>query len=71
MVGHIKGGLGMVVLVGEYLFSGISGSTAADISAIGSLLIGPMERAGYKEGRGVAIISAATAMGILVPPASS
>jgi len=24
----------MVVIVGEYLFSGISGSTAADISAI-------------------------------------
>ncbi|MBP1773979.1 MAG: rane protein [Holophagaceae bacterium] len=37
MVGHIKGGLGIVVLVGEYLFSGISGSTAADVSAIGSL----------------------------------
>jgi hypothetical protein len=68
MVGHIRGGLGLVVLVGEYLFSGISGSTAADISAIGSLLIAPMERAGYKKGEAVAIISAATAMGILVPP---
>jgi C4-dicarboxylate transporter, DctM subunit len=68
MVGHIRGGLGMVVLVGEYLFSGISGSTAADISAIGSLLIAPMERAGYKKGQAVAIVSAATAMGILVPP---
>ncbi|MFB3819632.1 MAG: TRAP transporter large permease [Candidatus Methylomirabilales bacterium] len=68
MVGHIRGGLGLVVLVGEYLFSGISGSTAADISAIGSLLIGPMERAGYKKGQAVAIVSAATAMGILVPP---
>jgi C4-dicarboxylate transporter DctM subunit len=68
LVGHIRGGLGMVVLVGEYLFSGISGSTAADISAIGSLLIAPMERAGYKKGEAVAIVSAATAMGILVPP---
>ena len=68
MVGHIKGGLGMVVIVGEYLFSGISGSTAADVSAIGSLLIGPMERAGYSKGQAVAIVSAATAMGILVPP---
>jgi hypothetical protein len=67
-VGHIRGGLGMVVLVGEYLFSGISGSTAADISAIGSLLIAPMERAGYSKGQAVAIVSAATAMGILVPP---
>ena len=68
LVGHIRGGLGMVVILGEYLFSGISGSTAADVSAIGSLLIAPMERAGYSKGEAVAIISAATAMGILVPP---
>jgi tripartite ATP-independent transporter DctM subunit len=68
LVGHIQGGLGMVVIVGEYLFSGISGSTAADVSAVGSLLIAPMERAGYSKGQAVAIVSAATAMGILVPP---
>jgi len=68
LVGHIRGGLGMVVILGEYLFSGISGSTAADVSAIGALLIAPMERAGYSKGEAVAIVSAATAMGILVPP---
>ncbi len=68
LVAHIQGGLGMVVIVAEYLFSGISGSTAADVSAVGSLLIAPMERAGYSKGQAVAIVSAATAMGILVPP---
>ena len=68
LVAHVQGGLGMAVMVAEYLFSGISGSTAADISAIGSLLIAPMERAGYSKGEAVAIVSAATAMGILVPP---
>ena len=68
LVGHIQGGLGMVVILGEYIFSGISGSTTADISAIGSLLIPPMERAGYSKGQAVAIVSSATAMGILVPP---
>lgn len=68
LVGHIRGGLGMVVILGEYLFSGISGSTTADISAIGSLLIPPMERAGYSKGEAVAIVGSATAMGILVPP---
>jgi tripartite ATP-independent transporter DctM subunit len=68
LVGHIQGGLGIVVILGEYLFSGISGSTAADVSAIGALLIAPMERAGYRKGEAVAVISAATAMGILVPP---
>ncbi len=68
LVGHIRGGLGMVVILAEYLFSGISGSTAADVSAIGSLLIAPMERAGYSKSEAVSIVSAATAMGILVPP---
>jgi len=68
LVGHIRGGLGMVVVVGEYFFSGISGSTVADVSAIGSLLIPAMKKAGYKPENAVAIVSAATAMGILVPP---
>lgn len=68
LVAHVQGGLGMSVIVAEYLFSGISGSTAADISAIGSMLIAPMERAGYRKGEAIAIICAATAMGILVPP---
>jgi hypothetical protein len=41
LVGHLRGGLGMVVVVSEGLFSGISGSTVADVSAIGSLMIPP------------------------------
>jgi C4-dicarboxylate transporter DctM subunit len=68
LVGHVRGGLGMVCVVGEYFFSGISGSTVADVSAIGSLLIPAMKKAGYKSEDTVAIVSAATAMGILVPP---
>jgi len=68
LVAHVQGGLGMAVIVAEYLFSGISGSTAADISAIGSMLIKPMVQAGYRKGEAIAIICAATAMGILVPP---
>jgi C4-dicarboxylate transporter DctM subunit len=58
----------MVVVVAEYFFSGISGSTVADVSAIGSLLIPAMKKAGYKPESAVAIVSAASAMGILVPP---
>jgi C4-dicarboxylate transporter, DctM subunit len=68
LVGHVRGGLGMVCVVGEYFFSGISGSTVADVSAIGSLLIPAMKKAGYRSEDSVAIVSAATAMGILVPP---
>jgi tripartite ATP-independent transporter DctM subunit len=68
IVGHVRGGLGMVVVVAEYFFSGISGSTMADVSAIGSLLVPAMMKAGYKPEYAVCIVSAASAMGILVPP---
>lgn len=41
IVGHVRGGLGMVVVIAEILFSGISGSSIADASAIGSIMIPP------------------------------
>jgi len=68
LVGSIRGELGMAVVVAEYVFSGISGSTVADVSAVASTTISSMVRAGYSRELAVAIVSAASAMGILVPP---
>jgi tripartite ATP-independent transporter DctM subunit len=68
IVGRVRGGLAMVAVVAEILFSGISGSTAADVSAISSLLVPSMRRAGYSGPEAVSVVSAASAMGILVPP---
>jgi tripartite ATP-independent transporter DctM subunit len=68
IVGRVRGGLAMVAVVAEILFSGISGSTAADVSAISSLLIPSMRRAGYSGPESVSVVAAASAMGILVPP---
>jgi tripartite ATP-independent transporter DctM subunit len=68
LVGRVRGGLAMVVVVAEVIFSGISGSTAADVSAISSLLVPSMRKAGYSAGEAVSVVSAASAMGILVPP---
>jgi C4-dicarboxylate transporter DctM subunit len=69
LVGWVRGGLGLSVVLAEYFFSGISGSTIADVSAIGSMLTPPMLRAGYKPEHAVSLVASATAMGILVPPA--
>jgi C4-dicarboxylate transporter DctM subunit len=69
LVGSVRGGLGMSVVVAEYFFSGISGSTIADVSAIGAMLTPPMLRAGYKPEHAASLVASATAMGILVPPA--
>ncbi len=68
LVGWVRGGLGMAVVVAEYVFSGISGSTVADVSAVASTTIPSMVRAGYSREQAVAIVSSASAMGILVPP---
>jgi tripartite ATP-independent transporter DctM subunit len=68
IVGRVRGGLAMVAVVAEILFSGISGSTAADISAISSLLVPSMRKAGYSGPEAVSVVAAASAMGILVPP---
>jgi C4-dicarboxylate transporter DctM subunit len=68
LVGWIRGGLAMAVVVAEYIFSGISGSTIADVSAIGATMIPPLTKAGYKPEEAVSVVSAASAMGILVPP---
>ena len=68
LVGWIRGGLAMAVVVAEYIFSGISGSTVADVSAIGATMIPPMRKAGYKPEQAVCVVAAASAMGILVPP---
>ena len=69
LIGWVRGGLGMSVVLAEYFFSGISGSTIADVSAIGSMLTPPMLRAGYKPEHAASLVASATAMGILVPPA--
>ena len=68
LVGHIRGGLGFVVVVAEILFSGISGSSIADASAIGALLLPSMVRAGYPAARAAAIVAASTGMGMMIPP---
>jgi tripartite ATP-independent transporter DctM subunit len=68
LVGHIRGSLGISTVIGEYIFSGISGASVADVSAIGSILIPAMKRAGYRPEQAVSIVASASAMGMLVPP---
>ena len=68
IVGHIRGSLGMSTVLGEYFFSGISGSSVADVSALSSLLIPSMKRAGYRAETAVSVVAASSAMGMLVPP---
>ena len=69
LVGWLRGGLGMSVIVVSYFFSDICGSKMAEVSALGSTLMPPLKRAGYRPEDGASLIAAGTAMGMLVPPA--
>lgn len=68
LVGHIRGGLGHVVVVATLIMSGISGSSSADTAAMGSTMIPTMVRKGYDRAKAVSIVAAAGGMDILVPP---
>ena len=69
LVGWLRGGLGMSVIVVSYFFSDICGSKMAEVSALGSALMPPLRRAGYRAEDAASLIAAGTAMGMLVPPA--
>jgi C4-dicarboxylate transporter, DctM subunit len=69
LVGWLRGGLGMSVIVVSYFFSDICGSKMAEVSALGSALMPPLRKAGYTAQDGASLIAAGTAMGMLVPPA--
>ncbi|MFZ4440507.1 MAG: TRAP transporter large permease [Syntrophales bacterium] len=68
IVGHIRGGLAMVTVVAEMLFSGISGSAAADVSAMCSMAMPGLAKAKYPASYSLAVICASSAMGVLIPP---
>lgn len=68
LVGHFRGGLLQVVVVSMYLVSGLSGSKAADVAAVGSVMRGMLDRQNYSRGEGAAVLAASAAMGETVPP---
>ena len=68
LVGHFRGGLLQVVVVSMYLVSGLSGSKAADVAAVGSVMRDMLERQNYSRGEGAAVLAASAAMGETVPP---
>ncbi|MDQ2081501.1 TRAP transporter large permease [Xanthobacteraceae bacterium Astr-EGSB] len=67
-VGHLRGGLAQVNIVSNVLFAGLSGSAAADASALGSVLIPAMEREGYTRRFAAAVTAASAILGPIIPP---
>ena len=67
-VGHMRGGLGQVNIAASVMFGGISGSAAADASAIGGLMIPQMKERGYGVDYAVNITVVSSIIALLIPP---
>lgn len=68
VVGRVRGGLAMVNTLACLLFGNISGSAAADVSSIGSVMIPMMKKKGYSKEFATGLTSAAAIQGVVVPP---
>jgi tripartite ATP-independent transporter DctM subunit len=67
-VGHMRGGLNVVMVMSMVLFSGISGSKMADVAAVGSVLIPAARRSKQNPGSAVALLAASAVMAETIPP---
>src|SRR5690349_8779999 len=65
---RVRGGLSAVNILATTFLSGISGSSVADVSAIGSVLIPQMEKVGYPRPFSTNVTISASVQAILVPP---
>ena len=68
LVGHIRGGLAQVTTVFSMFFSGMSGSSSADVAVLSRTMARPMAREGYDPAFVAALIAAASTIAALVPP---
>jgi tripartite ATP-independent transporter DctM subunit len=65
---RLRGGLSVVTVLATTFLSGISGSSVADTSAIGSVMIPEMEKNGYPRVFATNVTITASVQAILVPP---
>ena len=68
LVGHLKGGLGHVVVVSAMIFAGMTGAAVAEAAAIGTVGLEGMTKKGFDRKFCAAIIGSASTIGPVIPP---
>ena len=71
LVRHLPAGLGCVSVVTSMILAGISGSSVADASSVGAILIPEMNDRGYPPPFSAAINATSSVVGIIIPPSST
>ena len=68
LVGHVRGGLGYVVILASCILAALSGSAVADAAALSALLFPMMVKAGHDPGKSAGLIAAGGIIGPIIPP---
>lgn len=68
ILGHVKGGLSGASVLASAMFGAISGSGAATLTCIGTIMMPHLRKNGYPEGFSAALLVSASPLGLLIPP---
>jgi len=72
LVSRVRGGMGAVTSIASGIFGAISGSAAAAIACIGSIVIPRLvEEEGYPRGYAASLATASAGLALLIPPSFS
>lgn len=68
LIGSLRGGLGHSMILANALMSSISGSSLANIAAVGRVMIPAMEAKGYEKDFATSMSVGASLLGPIIPP---
>ena len=71
LIGRVRGGFSAAAVIASAIFGSISGSAAATLTCIGSIMMPHLRRANYPPGVAGALIVSASPLGLLIPPSAS
>ena len=71
LVGRVRGGTALVNCLVSMFFGGISGSSIADVSSIGSFLIPSMIKEGYDADYSISVTCTSSVEGVIIPPSQN
>jgi C4-dicarboxylate transporter DctM subunit len=70
LVGHLRGGLGHVNVLGSMFFAGMSGTAIADAAGLGAIEIKAMTEQGYDAEFSAAVTASSAIIGPIIPPST-
>lgn len=68
MIGRVRGGLGLIVIIATALFSGVSGSKLADVAAVGGIVMPAARRTRQDPNDAAGLLACSAVMAETIPP---